>query len=71
MISEYPWLERVWGRLIDAHRQSRLPHALLLTGHPGMGKAVLADDLARFLLRPMTAGRSESIRFGNLPRAWH
>jgi DNA polymerase-3 subunit delta' len=62
MISEYPWLERVWGRLIDAHRQSRLPHALLLTGHPGMGKAVLADDLARFLLCERPVGGAAACR---------
>jgi DNA polymerase-3 subunit delta' len=50
MINEYPWLEPFWDRLTAAHRQQRFPHALLLTGQPGMGKAVFADELARFLL---------------------
>jgi DNA polymerase-3 subunit delta' len=50
MINEYPWLEPFWARLTAAHRQHRFPHALLLTGQPGMGKAVFADELARFLL---------------------
>jgi DNA polymerase-3 subunit delta' len=50
MIEEYPWLQWFWERLTATHRQHRFPHALLLTGQPGMGKAVFADELARFLL---------------------
>jgi DNA polymerase-3 subunit delta' len=50
MIKEYPWLEPFWERLTAAHRQNRLPHALLLTGQQGMGKAVFAEELAHFLL---------------------
>ena len=46
----YPWLEPFWDRLMASHRQNRLPHALLLTGQPGMGKAVFATELARLLL---------------------
>jgi DNA polymerase-3 subunit delta' len=55
MIREYPWLEPFWDRLTATHRQNRFPHALLLTGQAGMGKAVFAEELARFLLceRPM------------------
>jgi DNA polymerase-3 subunit delta' len=50
MLDEYPWLKPFWERLTAAHRQHRFPHALLLTGQPGMGKTVFADELARFLL---------------------
>jgi DNA polymerase III subunit delta' len=50
MINEYPWLELYWERLTATHRQNRFPHALLLTGQTGMGKAVFAMELARFLL---------------------
>ena len=49
-INEYPWLKPFWERLTAAHRQSRLPHALLLTGQPGLGKAAFADALAHLLL---------------------
>jgi DNA polymerase-3 subunit delta' len=35
---------------MDVQRQKRLPHALLLTGQPGMGKVAFADALAQLLL---------------------
>jgi DNA polymerase-3 subunit delta' len=47
---ELPWLGPFWSRVTDALRQKRLPHALLLTGQPGMGKAAFADALAGLLL---------------------
>ncbi len=50
MIKEYPWIEPYRERLTAAHQQNRFPHALLLTGQPGMGKVVFAEELARFLL---------------------
>lgn len=50
MINEYPWLEPYRERLTAVHWQKRFPHALLLTGQTGMGKAVFADELACFLL---------------------
>jgi DNA polymerase-3 subunit delta' len=50
MIKEYPWLEPFWERLTAAHRQNRLPHAVMLTGQQGMGKAMFAEELAHFLL---------------------
>ena len=36
--------------LLDAYRTGRLPHAWLLTGPPGIGKATLAYRMARFVL---------------------
>jgi DNA polymerase III subunit delta' len=36
--------------LLDAYRGSRLPHAWLINGAPGIGKATLAYRMARFVL---------------------
>jgi DNA polymerase-3 subunit delta' len=36
--------------LLDAYRSGRLPHAWLMTGPPGIGKATLAYRMARFVL---------------------
>ena len=36
--------------LLDAYRQNRLPHAIILAGPEGVGKATLAWRLARFLV---------------------
>ena len=44
----YPWLIDAWNQL-DAMR-SRLPHALLLSGAPGIGKRVLAESFGQSLL---------------------
>jgi DNA polymerase-3 subunit delta' len=46
----YPWLEPCRLTIATALAQGRLPHALLLTGLPGLGKGVLADVIARQLL---------------------
>jgi len=44
--------------LLDAYRSGRLPHAWLLTGPRGIGKATLAYRFARFILNegPASAG---------------
>jgi DNA polymerase-3 subunit delta' len=36
--------------LLDAYRAGRLPHAIILGGQPGIGKATLAWRLTRFIL---------------------
>lgn len=36
--------------LLDAYRSGRMPHAILMGGPPGIGKATLAYRLARFIL---------------------
>lgn len=45
-----PWHEEIFHRLQQQREQGRLPHALLLTGPPGIGKGRLAGVLARSLL---------------------
>lgn len=45
-----PWQDEAWARLQQARGAGRLPHALLLTGMAGIGKARLAHHLAHALL---------------------
>lgn len=54
------WLDAPWQHLLRTHRQSRMPHALLLTGQDGIGKRLLADKLAGLLLceRPDDQGNA-------------
>ncbi len=46
----YPWLEPCRDSIASTLDQGRLPHAILLTGQQGMGKAVFAGILANMLL---------------------
>lgn len=46
----YPWLDQQWRHLIRQQAQGRLPHALLLSGPAGVGKAAFASALAHLLL---------------------
>ena len=50
MTALYPWLEPYRLTVATALTQGRLPHALLLTGLPGLGKGVLAEAIAGQLL---------------------
>jgi DNA polymerase-3 subunit delta' len=50
MSMQYPWLEPYRESVAALVRQERFPHALLLAGQSGMGKADFADYLARLLL---------------------
>jgi DNA polymerase III subunit delta' len=45
----YPWLLQPVDQLIAAHRHHRLPHALLFSGMAGLGKSLLAKQLASCL----------------------
>lgn len=44
----YPWQEQDWAQLV--RQPDTLPHALLLTGEPGIGKRRFAEYLAQYLL---------------------
>jgi DNA polymerase III subunit delta' len=46
----YPWQHQQWRQLLSQVQQQRLPHALLLTGSPGLGKFTFAERLAQYLL---------------------
>ena len=52
-----PWLAAARAQVAAALATERLPHALLIQGQPGVGKAALADYIARTVLcdRPATA----------------
>ena len=45
-----PWHDRQWGRVERGIRAERVPHALLLRGTEGCGKALFAARLAAMLL---------------------
>jgi DNA polymerase-3 subunit delta' len=55
---------RAEATLLAAERSGRLPHAWLLTGPPGIGKATLAYRFARFLLAGGNAALGEAGLFG-------
>ena len=46
----YPWLESSRELITSCLKQERLPHALLLSGQAGVGKAAFSSWLARLLL---------------------
>lgn len=45
-----PWAKPLWQRLVAQHQQATLPHAILLSGHTGIGKSEFAQAFAHFLL---------------------
>lgn len=45
-----PWQTKQWQQLYRCHQARRLPHALLLAGQRGLGKALFAANLAKTLL---------------------
>lgn len=45
-----PWQTKQWQQLYRCHQASRLPHALLLVGQSGLGKALFATNFAKTLL---------------------
>lgn len=49
MSSLYPWQQSNWQMLLQQIEQQRLPHALLLTGLPSMGKLEFAHLIINFL----------------------
>lgn len=47
---ELPWHDALWRQLMARRSAGRLPHALLLSGPPGLGKARFSERLAQSLL---------------------
>lgn len=56
----YPWLHEVFARFHALRVQGRMPHALLLSGEPGLGQHQLAMRLAQAVLchRPAEDGQA-------------
>ncbi|MFP3874816.1 MAG: DNA polymerase III subunit delta' [Thiohalophilus sp.] len=54
------WHAAAWQQLQASRRQQRLPHALLLSGESGIGKAAFAAEVAASLLceQPVADGRA-------------
>jgi len=50
MPAQYPWLEPYRQKLAEVMARNHLPHALLVTGQPGMGKSAFSGMLAQLLL---------------------
>ena len=46
----FPWFDQRFAHLSQLHTQNRLPHALLIHGMPGIGKAAFAVSFAQSLL---------------------
>ena len=49
-----PWQATQWQQLLSYPTQERKPHALLLTGEPGLGKAHFAHASSVFRRLDMT-----------------
>lgn len=56
----YPWQNKQWQQLLRQREQNRLPHALLLRGAPGCGKAGFAQALAASLLCSQPAAGAQA-----------
>lgn len=49
-LAPLPWHVSLWQQLYRCHQTGSLPHALLLTGQTGLGKALFAVHFAKTLL---------------------
>ncbi|MDQ8036017.1 MAG: DNA polymerase III subunit delta' [Pedobacter sp.] len=67
----YAWQHTVWQRLVDLAESGQLPHALLISGHAGIGKERLASAFAARLLcqAPSPQGGCGSCKSCNLLNA--
>ncbi|CAM4463280.1 MAG: DNA polymerase III subunit delta' [Legionellaceae bacterium] len=48
--SYYPWQKRQWDTLISLKIKEKIPHALLFSGYPGLGKLHFTQHLVKALL---------------------
>jgi len=57
-----PWFNESCAQLAEGHQHDRLGHAWLLSGHHGIGKKMLAEHFAKYLLctDPRATGPCES-----------
>ena len=55
------------GALLDSYKSGRMPHAWLIGGPPGIGKATLAYRMARFVLANPDPSRTQSATSLALP----
>ncbi len=62
----YPWLRSCWRELSHRYLSQTLPHALLLVGQRGIGKADFALNLARLVLCQSVTGSTEALFSSNL-----
>lgn len=46
----FPWFDDQWQRVLKLHQDERLPHAILLNGMKGIGKARLAEAIAGYVM---------------------
>ncbi|MDH5444641.1 MAG: DNA polymerase III subunit delta' [Gammaproteobacteria bacterium] len=60
MSSPYPWQSQQWQQLQKRHQAGAMPHALLLHGPEGIGKADFAQTIARSLLCEQTGESGEA-----------
>ncbi|NOZ54950.1 MAG: DNA polymerase III subunit delta' [Gammaproteobacteria bacterium] len=47
---QYPWHVPIWQHLAQRYCSAQLSHALLLSGNPGLGKAILSEQFAQWIL---------------------
>jgi len=50
LAASLPWQFTQWQQITDLHSRNTLPHAMLLSGLPGIGKSRFAEALAHYLL---------------------
>ena len=55
-------MKRLNVHLLDAYKSGRIPHAWLIGGPPGIGKATLAFRLAQIHVRPSRSARAGSAK---------
>lgn len=59
-VARYPWHQAQWQQISAARAAGRLPHAILLTGPPGLGKAEFARRLSDALVCTVPDGAGDA-----------